>query len=518
MTAPQGASYTGIKELIEEWNKIGTAIAKDSRIGTDNRHRNLQVSLSLSVKTIANQKGAIQLWSLASLFPEGIAPEEQNWFLDKNSFSREDRFSLINKNILRNIDGHLTLLPPVARYAEDMLRENKSSFIRSHFFETAYPWFKELVENANQIKQGEPVWKLIRHFPSIRRFMVFFTDTNTQQQKILKLNSGFWDYYDRRPFLGLEIVEKILKNYSKNLSPTAKGELHLKIGEMLRFLAKYQIAKNHLDQSLKYFNNPVSILGRGYVFYEMGSLEMMIGNIESAKSWFNKSIVAFEQEKSVLKKANSQIQLAYIEMRLGNYKDARDLFNQISSIIEEGEQNIIRVNLFTHIGELEMHLENHFQSREYYNLAMSLSEQMGYNLGRANIFLNMAELEIKEENISNANIYINEALNSYKEMSDKQGEYNAYLFYSKLLLRLEKNPQLAMEYIIKSKRGCQIIGVKEGVAESGFYSAEAYYQMQQPEKALEHYLEAYNLAKELNIAPLYKLAKETAAIIGIREP
>ena len=304
LTAPQGASYTGIKELIAEWSKIGTAIAKDSRIGPDNRHRNLQVSLSLSVKTIADQKGAIHLWSLVALFPEGMPPEDQAWFLERKTFNREDRASLVNKNILRNIDGYLTLLPPVARYAEDMLRENKFSFLRARFFDVAYPWFSELVDNAEKARKGEPVWKLIRHFPAMRRFMVFFAGTNTQRQNILKLHDKLSPYYDRNLFLGLEILEKLLSQYRKTLSPTDRGKLHFYIGDLYRLLSQSLHSRNHLEQAIKCFNNPIVKLGKASVFIELGELEKMTGNDESAKYWFNKALILYEQEKNNSGKAN----------------------------------------------------------------------------------------------------------------------------------------------------------------------------------------------------------------------
>ena len=253
LTAPQGASYTGIKELATEWSKLGTAIAKDSRIGTDNRHRNLQVSLSLSAKTIADQKGAIHLWSLVSLFPDGMPSEDQIWFLDKKVFSREDRSSLVNKNIIRNIDGYLTLLPPVARYAEDMLRENKSSFLRARFFEVAYPWFSELVENAEEAQGGEPVWKLIRNFPAIRRFMVFFTEINTHLQKILRLHKSLVQLYNRNPFLGLEILEKIFNQYKKIFLPLIKAPfitvLEIYIGSYRKICSLEITLNKHLSAS-----------------------------------------------------------------------------------------------------------------------------------------------------------------------------------------------------------------------------------------------------------------------------
>lgn len=517
LTAPQGASYSGIKELMAEWNKIGTAIAKDSRIGTYNRHRNLQVSLSLSVKTVANQKGAIQLWSLASFFPEGLSPEEQTWFLNRNVFSRDDRTILIDKNILRNLDGHLTLLPPVARYAEDMLRENKSSFVRSRFFEVAYLWFCELVDNAESAKRGTPVFNLVRYFPAIRKFMVFFAGTNTQQQSILKLHNALFNNYKLNPFLGIEILEKILKQYEKNLSSIHKGELCHKIGELLGDLSQFSMAKTYQDRSLGYIKNANGRIGKAQIFYEYGMLELMNGNYELSKSYYRQALSFFEKEKNDLGVAGIWTQIGYLETRLGNYQEAHSLFHKALPAIENSQDDLFKSEILRHLGELALCMEDYIEARIYLNKSLFTSEQLENNIGVGNTFLMLAELDFKEKNKCGYLEMLEKSLFYYKKIPNKLGIYNVHLYSAKFLLRLEQNPEEALKHLKQAGAGFEAIGGKEGIAEVGFYRAEAYHQLQQSEKAKEYYMEANDLAEKLNIFPLNRLAKETATIIGIEE-
>ena len=226
-------------------------------------------------------------------------------------------------------------------------------------------------------------------------------------------------------------------------------------------------------------------------------------------------MLTFEQENDYINKAVAQMQLGYLETRLGNYEEASFMYNQALPIMEKDEYNSNRVDLITLIGELEEYADNHTKANEQYKIAINISEEIGYDLGKGNALLHLGELKIKEKNVEEARTYFNEAMTIFKKVSHKLGEYNTHLLNANLILRLEQNPQAALEHLQKAGAGFEAIGGREGVAEVGFYRAEACHQMQQPEKALEQYQEALTLSEILNIAPLNVLAKETAAIIGI---
>ena len=204
-------------------------------------------------------------------------------------------------------------------------------------------------------------------------------------------------------------------------------------------------------------------------------------------------------------------------MRKNNFKGGRSLYNQALVIIEEDKEDFNKAFLFKHMGELEMYCENNIYARECFQLAIRLSEQIGDDLSKTNTLLNLVDLEITEKNTEIARETLKKVRILYKTIGVKQGEYNTLLYTAKLILRLEQSPQEALNHLLKAEAGFEAIGGREGVAEVGFYRAESYHQLQQPEKALEHYQDASLLAEKLNIAPLNKLAKETAAIIGIAE-
>ena len=200
---------------------------------------------------------------------------------------------------------------------------------------------------------------------------------------------------------------------------------------------------------------------------------------------------------------------------MGNYEIGRLLYESALLLTEEDEKGPIRAFLFEHMGELETHYGNHNQARKYLQIAISLYEQTGGDLGKANTLLHLAALEIKEKNAKNAKSALQEAMRLYKKILDKVGEYNSHLYNAKLILRLEQDPEEAISLLQKVGMGFEAIEGREGVAEVGFFRAEAYHQMQQPEEALKQYQEAFALAKELDIAQLNVLAKEIATIIGV---
>lgn len=167
LAAVHGA-YWNLEELIARWEKEGTALLNDP-YGSGDRQESIEISLGLTARALHAYPGALRLWGLAALFPDGMGEAAWNWFQANGGISAEERERLQRHNVLNRRTGRLLVLPPVARYALERGRREQDGFSLTATLETAKGYFQTLAGEADRHSFDS------QHIPTMERLLAKFT-------------------------------------------------------------------------------------------------------------------------------------------------------------------------------------------------------------------------------------------------------------------------------------------------------------------------------------------------------
>ncbi|MES2937675.1 MAG: alpha/beta fold hydrolase, partial [Pseudomonadota bacterium] len=102
-------------DLVKRWHALGTTAADDP--ADDSRHGSLNISLRLTADALAQRDGALDLWTVVALFPEGMDDATLRALEEVGGWASA-RPWLARHHVLTQRDGLWSVLPPVARFAQ----------------------------------------------------------------------------------------------------------------------------------------------------------------------------------------------------------------------------------------------------------------------------------------------------------------------------------------------------------------------------------------------------------------
>lgn len=431
LTARLGRSYT-FEGLKQRWDQVGAALAGGSG---KSRLDSLQVSLGLTRDAVAAVPGTLALWTLASLFPQGMEERWLSQFEHQGRWFDEARQTLGLHHVWQLRDGRVHVLPPVARFALGEAQRESQGFswrgIRGH----AYGFFTEHASAADQISMAPHVREakgvMLAMFNAVHRFVLL--DLRSAAPDVVALSSLFnklLNLFQFRALLSTEMLCAGLK-----CLPDQAGWLAA-LGNLELWLGNVDAARSHLDKALALSETrddrgeQVRILGY------LGDTLRRGGNLAGAQQKFEQALRLSEEAGNQLGIANSLCALGRLKLLEGKGDAALDFLERALSINEKVGSGIGQGNVLRALGDLKRRSRDLENAENYYLRAMAIYEQEPGTVGRANTLKALGQLALLRNHDADARVYFERALGEYGDEQNQMGVANTYKSLGDLELKL----------------------------------------------------------------------------------
>jgi tetratricopeptide (TPR) repeat protein/pimeloyl-ACP methyl ester carboxylesterase len=381
LIARLGNTYPFV-DLVARWRSVGVVLADGHLI--DSRLGSLPISLRLTKDTLQAQPGALQLWMLAALFPDGIESERVSAFEQAGHWPDAARQALTRHHIWKLRGARFHLLPPVARFALDGFASEQAAAWWSEVRLLAFQHFNQLAERADSIASNDENLRaraqLLGEFEALHR-MVF------QELRVGTPGDG--------------VLETLLWNLDNTLQ--------------FRILSAAEI----LRASLPYMKRPASTLVR------LADQEMRLGKPEESRALRERALKTYEREGNALGMANTLHSQGNLERFLTRFDEARKLYLRALSLFAQVEDQQGQANTYRALGNLERVLGHVDDARKQFERALSLYEEQRDDQGQASVLQVMGIMEISRD-MDKARALLERALPMFIREQDWQGEANTH--------------------------------------------------------------------------------------------
>ncbi|TKC86905.1 alpha/beta fold hydrolase [Trinickia terrae] len=422
LMARLGHSYS-FDEIVSRWKDVGVAFAKD--LAADSRLDSLPISLRLTRDALAAQPGALQLWTLAALFPEGIETTLVTQFQQTAGWPDEARQALSRHHVWELRGKRFHLLPPVARFALDEAATSSREDIWLEVRPVAFDFFLELAKAVGEIASTDESLRaraqLLDTFDALHRLIFLELHRETPEvETIERLVLRLANQFQFRPVLSVEILRACWPHMKD------PSRAFVSLGGLEERLGRPDEARKLYSRALELFELQQDELGQANTLLPLGNLERRLGRPDQARALYNRALALFERKHSPLGLANTLQSLGYLEARAGHRNEARTLYDRALTIFESKQVGLGQATTLRFIGNLEMQLGRFDEALEQYSRALSLFEQEHSRLGIANTLRSMGDLLSRVGKLDEARELYNRVLPMYEPQQDRLGLANTF--------------------------------------------------------------------------------------------
>ena len=430
LTARLGLSY-GFETLQQRWRAEGAALTQDAPGGT--RLDSLQVSLRLTSDALASRPGALTLWSLAALFPDGIGEEIVSGFEQAGGWPQAAREALSRHHVWQLRGGKFHLLPPVAHFALDQASAEAGGFSWRAAQPLAFGLFQNLAVRTVGIASTPDSLRaravLLDLFAGLSQLIrVELQQAAPALGLIEPLLWQLRDQFQFRPVLSGELLRESLPQ----LHGRGQGSTLRVLGHLESRLGRPDAARGLYNRALALFGQEQDGREQAYTLQALGDLERRVGRPDVARGLCDRALSFFVQEQDGLGHANTLRVLGDLERVLGRPDVARGLYDQALGLYEQEQDGLGQANVLRVLGDLEGRLGRPDAARRLYNRALGLYEQEQDGLGQGNTLNALGDLERQLLRPEAARRFYDEALAAFGQVQDGLGQANTLLSLGKL--------------------------------------------------------------------------------------
>jgi tetratricopeptide (TPR) repeat protein len=409
-------SWQNIKTL---WRKQGTALAR--RRKSRGRLDSLEISFALTENLLAVEPGALDLWQFAALFPSGFDEELLNIWT-KLSGHQDARLALAEHHLISINDEHISMLPPIARYA---LSVREGAELEAHHFDwnsarnLAYQCFIELSRPAAVIAssgiQIQSRSKSSRYLNAMERLCRTDMASREPNSELLKrLHSQLPNVYAFNALHGRSLLIRVNQILGDAMSQRL-------LGYLARLLGKVDEAREHFDKAIGLYQNEQNQLGLANALKSLGDLEYDLDKVDEARHHYDRAVELYQNELNQLGLANALKSLGDLESHLGNLDKARRHFDKAIELYQYEQNQLGLANTIYFLGKLESQQDNMDKARKHYDKAIKLYQNEQDQLGLANALSALGDLLSSQEQHEDALPKYQEALVLYHSVQGPMG-------------------------------------------------------------------------------------------------
>ncbi len=275
----------------------------------------------------------------------------------------------------------------------------------------------------------------------------------------------------------LAIVQEIKDPRGEASCLTSLGSAYCSMGqfELAIILHKKSLV---ISQEIKDPNGQASALGNlGIAYYSLGQFELAI--------IFHEQQLAISQEiKDPRDEATALGNLGSAYYSLKEYGRAISFTEQQLAISQEIKYRQGEINALGNLGNYYLVLQEYQKAIDFNEKSLAISREIKYSKGEANALGNLGNIYLLLGQIKEKIISFNKYWVISSEIKDIQGE-EIYFPPNLITAASFYKQQLAIFHKIKDRQGEAVSLINLG---------NAYYQLQQPEKAIKNYRDSLKIA------------------------
>jgi signal transduction histidine kinase/DNA-binding response OmpR family regulator len=337
---------------------------------------------------------------------------------------------------------------------------------------------------------------------------------------------------------GFDILGAMYEHYKMNDSAyyayLKMLSISLKLNNnRLIYWSYYHLGINHsgmgnIDSALYYFRKQYDydILYKGSsgtypMLHEIAKVYQYTGNVDSAMVYFDNMILFSQQQNDPGLELDAYMAGIYFYGKINDTEKKVKFLNKAIAIAEEIHDEKAQIKIYIQIADMFFRQnENYIVALEYYQKALDLLLPQD-TLLKASILNEIGVLHLEYGKDSLALVSTQQALKYAEEVGYKDEISKSYLNLGKIYYYRGELMKAIENFKISLKIGCDFCQ-KIAFHNTVISIADLYSELNQPDKALEYYLEAYKLAEEegiyremaisnLNLGNYYKLSKPSLA-------
>ena len=492
LTASHGRDYGDIAAVIRAWNDLNVDITtKYAAEQSQRKQDSLDTSIILSVRQLSNSPNALLLWSLFVFYPEGMDRTDQQDWIAQGAFSQKDILELVQRNLLQNQGGVLSMLPPLVRFAKIHLNNHTLGFSESHLFEqsASFSW-SVLPKDYFSVSE-----KLLKRLPFIFAFLDYFSTQLSSYPDLTEVALKMKNFYSYQIWDGKKILTQLIQQSHLKSQEKNWAEWESNLGELEFRLGNNEAARTHFDHAYSLYEKTGSDQGKANGEWNLGSLEFRLGNNEAARTHFAHAYTLYEKTGSDLGKANCESNLGELEFHLGNNEAARTHFAHAYTLYEKTGSDLGKAACEWNLGELEFRLGNNEAARTHFANAYTLYEKTGSDQGKANCEINLGELEFHLGNNEAARTHFDHAYTWYEKTGDDQGKAACERNLGELEFHLGNN-EAARTHFDHAYTLYEKTGSDQGKANCERNLGELEFHLGNKEAARTHFAQSLHLAEK----------------------
>ena len=318
LTSRLGRSY-GFESLRQRWREHGAALTGPG----GHRLDSLQTSLRLTSDVLAGQAGALGLWTLAALFPDGVGDSVVSAFEQAGAWPQAARQTLGRHHVWQLRGEKFHLLPPMARFALDQASAEAGGFSWRAARPLAFGLFRTLAEQADSIASTPESLRaraaLLDLFAGLRELIRLETGRPSPEAgPIEALLRHLRNLFQFRAALSIEILRDSLPSLQR------PGFANLCLGDLEGRLGRPDAARGLYDRGLVLYEQEQAGLGQANTLQALGDLERGLGRPDAARGLYDRALVLYEQEQEPMGTAYSWAELARCHQALSREGERND--------------------------------------------------------------------------------------------------------------------------------------------------------------------------------------------------
>ena len=424
-------------ELVQRWQSVGAGLATDPQ--DRGRLGSLVVSLRLTAEALLKHEDALEVWTVAALFVDGI-PDGVLAQLEGAAGWSSARPWLVRHHILVRRDDRWHMLPPLARYALDASLRREDGFDWSACGGLVRQLFTAAARRASSIAStddslGARAW-LLAEFGTLVRLLVHeIASALPDRQFLQQLHDDLVNVYQFQAAVSRELLYVLNNQLERPASA-----LHV-LGDLERRLGRVDEARGLYDRALVLFERQQDGLGQANALKSLGDLESRLGRVDEARALYERALAFFERQQAGVGQANTLKALGDLQRRLGHLDEARALYHKALALFEQERDGLGQANTLQSLGDLEKRLGRVAEARGLYDRALALYEREQAGLGQANTLQSLGDLESRLDRVDEARAQYARALAVFEREQDGLGQANTLRALGEIEIRLGRTDE-----------------------------------------------------------------------------
>ena len=294
-------------EVVRRWREQGARLLHDPQDRT--RLGSLPASLALTAQVLGREPASLHLWCACALFFGGL-PEQELGRIEALADWPDARASLVRHHVLRRrADGIWTILPPLARYAQDMAIRRADGFDWSASRVPLHALFLAVVREADSIQSSDRslrarAW-LIQHFGTLDRLMRLELMYEARDiDWLASMDNGLMNLYQFQTPASAELLRAMIPHLPRPAQATKT------LGDLESRLGRVDEARRLYDRALALYEKEQDGLGQANTLQSIGDAARLAGRYAEAAAIYQRALVLYAREQDPMGSAYTFVELS----------------------------------------------------------------------------------------------------------------------------------------------------------------------------------------------------------------